>query len=90
MYRKEQAINIPGATVDEGLPASTGGFNPWSGKTPNAMEQLSPCASTTEPVARAQGLQLWKPKHPEPVLCNERNDHEKPTLPQRGAPLAAT
>ena len=25
------------------------GFNPWSGKTPHAMEQLSPCATTTEP-----------------------------------------
>ena len=26
------------------------GFKPWSGKTPCAMEQLSPCATTTEPV----------------------------------------
>ena len=25
------------------------GFNPWSGKIPHAMEQLSPCATTTEP-----------------------------------------
>ena len=24
-------------------------FDPWSGKIPRAMEQLSPCATTTEP-----------------------------------------
>ena len=26
------------------------GFDPWSRKIPHAMEQLSPCATTTEPV----------------------------------------
>ena len=26
------------------------GFDPWFGKIPHAMEQLSPCATTTEPV----------------------------------------
>ena len=26
------------------------GFEPWSGKIPHAAEQLSPCATTTEPV----------------------------------------
>ena len=25
-------------------------FDPWSGKIPHAMEQLSPCTTTTEPV----------------------------------------
>ena len=25
------------------------GFEPWSGKIPHAAEQLSPCATTTEP-----------------------------------------
>ena len=25
------------------------GFEPWSGKIPHATEQLSPCATTTEP-----------------------------------------
>ena len=24
-------------------------FNPWSGKIPHTMEELSPCATTTEP-----------------------------------------
>ena len=26
------------------------GFEPWSGKIPHAAEQLSPCATTSEPV----------------------------------------
>ena len=26
------------------------GFEPWSGKIPHAVEQLTPCATTTEPV----------------------------------------
>ena len=28
------------------------GFDPWSGKTPHATEQLSPCPTTTGPVGR--------------------------------------
>ena len=34
------------------LPANVGdtGFDPWSGKIPHAVEQLSPCTTTTEPV----------------------------------------
>ena len=31
------------------------GFEPWSGKIPHAVEQLSPCATTTEPA-------LWSPR----------------------------
>ena len=27
------------------------GFDPWSGKIPHAVEQLSPCATTTEPAS---------------------------------------
>ena len=26
-------------------------FSPWSGKTPHAVEQLRPCAATTEPAS---------------------------------------
>ena len=29
------------------------GFNPGSGKIPHAMEQLSPCATTVEPVLQS-------------------------------------
>ena len=31
------------------LPLQGTRFNPWSGKIPHAVEQLSPCATTTEP-----------------------------------------
>ena len=31
------------------LPMQGHGFEPWSGKIPHAAEQLSPCATTTEP-----------------------------------------
>ena len=32
------------------LPMQGHGFEPWSGKISHAAEQLSPCATTTEPV----------------------------------------
>ena len=43
---------FPGGTVVRSLPANARGhgFEPWSGKILHAMEQLSPCATTTEPV----------------------------------------
>ena len=31
------------------LPMQRTRFEPWSGKIPRAVEQLSPCATTTEP-----------------------------------------
>ena len=34
------------------LPMQGHGFEPWSGKIPHAAEQLSPCATTTEPACR--------------------------------------
>ena len=63
------------------------GFEPWPGKIPHAAEQLSPCATTTEPVlyspcattTEARAPQLLKPAHLEPALCNERSHrNEKP------------
>ena len=43
------------------------GFKPWSRKIPHAVEQLSPCATTTEPTCL------------EPVLRNTRSHrNEKP------------
>jgi len=41
--------------LNEGLPwwysgCRGNGFNPWSRKIPHAMEQLSMCATTNEPV----------------------------------------
>ena len=42
---------FPGGAVVENPPANAGvhGFESWSGKIPHAAEQLSPCATTTEP-----------------------------------------
>ena len=37
------------------LPTQGHGFDPWSGKTTQAVEQLSPCTAAPEPVL--QGLQ---------------------------------
>ena len=37
------------------------GFEPWSRKIPHVVEQLNPCATTTEPACL------------EPMLCNKRS-----------------
>ena len=44
-------MGFPGGAVVKNPPANAGdiGFEPWSGKIPHAAEQLSPCATTTEP-----------------------------------------
>ena len=56
------------------------GFEPWSGKIPHAVEQLSPCATTTEPACL------------EPVLRNKRGcDSERPArCDEEWPPLVAT
>ena len=44
--------DFPGGTVVKNPPANQcrgHGFEPWSGKIPHATEQLTPCATTTEP-----------------------------------------
>ena len=66
----------------ENLPAKAGdmGSSPGLGRFPHAVEQLSPCATTTEP-ARL-----------EPVLRNKRG-HDSERLAHRDEewlPLAAT
>ena len=48
---KIEMRDFSGGAVVKNPPANAGdGFNPWSGKIPHAAEQLSPCATTTEPV----------------------------------------
>ena len=44
--------DFPGGAVVKNLSDNAGdtGLEPWSGKIPHAVEQLSPCAATTEPV----------------------------------------
>ena len=53
------------------------GFNPWSRKIPHAAGQLSPCATTTDPVcSRARVLQQEKPPQGEAcVLQLESSPH---------------
>ena len=43
--------DFPGGAVVKSPPANAGdtGFDPWSRKIPHAVEQLRPCATTTEP-----------------------------------------
>ena len=42
---------FPGGAVVKNLPANAGdtGSSPGAGRIPHAAEQLSPCATTTEP-----------------------------------------
>ena len=49
--KKKFFKGFPGGSEIKNLPAGDKGhqFNPWSGKTPHAMEQLSLCATATEP-----------------------------------------
>ena len=65
------------------LPMQGHMFEPWSWKIPHAAEQLSPCATTTEPVHhtyRGCAPQLPKPVCLEPMLRNKRSHrNEKPT-----------
>ena len=86
----------PGGAVVKSLPANAGdtGSSPGLAKIPHAVEQLSPCATTTKPALYslqatttepashnywARVPQLLKPVHLEPVLCNKRSYcNEKP------------
>ena len=41
--------DFPDGPMAENLPANAGDrFNPWSGKIPHALGQLSPCTTTIE------------------------------------------
>ena len=58
------------------------GFDLWSGKIPHAMEQLSPWATTTEPVLRRPGATTTKP-----VCCRCRSLRALAPASQRKKPL---
>ena len=49
---KSTALDFPDSTADKNLLANVldSWFDLWSGKIPPVMEQLSPRATTTEPV----------------------------------------
>ena len=64
--------DFPGSTEVKNPPASAG-FEPWSGKIPHAAEQLSPCATTTEP-----GLQSPRATTTEASAPTAHAPQEKP------------
>ena len=52
--KQSQKITVwdsPGGPGVKNPPARGHGFNPRSGKIPHAVEQLSPCATATEPAS---------------------------------------
>ena len=46
------------------------GFNPWSGKIPHAVEQLSLCKTTTEPILQSPGAAASEAL--EPRVCAQQ------------------
>ena len=62
-------------------------FDPWLGKIPRAIEQLSPCATTTTKPTP----QLLKPRYLEPMLRRRSHCKEKPMHHhEEQPPLTAT
>ena len=45
---KRHGRDFPGGAVVKNPPTNAGDMDSWSGKIPYAVEQLSPCATTTE------------------------------------------
>ena len=46
---KSLQLDFPGGSVVKNLPSNAGDrFNPWSGKIPHAVEQLSPFTATVQ------------------------------------------
>ena len=74
------------------------GFDPWSGKIPHAVEQLSQRITTIEPVLQSPGATItepmcchnWSPCAREPALHNNKNHlKEVHTLQLKSTPLAS-
>ena len=64
---RKQKQGFPGGSAVKDLPASAGdGFNPWSEKIPHALEQLSSCATTVEPVLQSPRTELLSPRAQSP------------------------
>ena len=71
---------FPGGSVIKNLPASAGdmGLILDLGKIPHAEEQLSPCATTIEPVLKSPGEETIEASTLEPVLHKRSHRNEKP------------
>ena len=89
---------FPAGSVAENLPASAGhrGSIPGLGRFPRAMEQRSPCASTTTLEPRSHGCWAHAPQRLKPApqsLCSATRSHcsETPARSSwRAAPPLAT
>ena len=69
------------------LPWWLSGFDPWSEETPQAVEQLSPCTTTTEPVLCSLGATTPEALTSEdPRSTGESLQREACASPQRAAP----
>ena len=72
------------------------GFNPWSGKTPLATEQLSPCAATADPhaattealAARSPGSAVRSPCDEKPTFRSTAQPRQPGKAACRGEALA--
>ena len=85
---KKKLIGLPWLSGEEtACQRRRHGFDPWSGKTAQAAEQLSPCATVAEPALQSLGAATT-----EPACCNSRS----PWAPEatlccgRRNPLTAT
>ena len=78
--------NSPDNAGDTGSIPDLGEREHVSEKIPHALEQLSPCATTTESVEpkihnySAHALQLLKSEHLEPVLRDKRSCHNEKSM----------
>lgn len=63
--QKEQGF--PGGPVTGGLPSKARGcgLDPWSGKVPHDMQQLGPCATTTELALQSPGAAITEARKPQ-------------------------
>ena len=68
-------MGFPGSPVVKSLPCNAGdtSFNPWFGKIPHAVEQLSPWATRTEPMLWSLGAATAGPVCLELVPHNKRS-----------------
>ena len=66
-------MDVPDGRVDGHVPANAGDTSLIAGKIPDAAEQLSPCATTLEPVLWTIRAITAEAHVLEPVLCNKRS-----------------
>ena len=76
-YKWISSLDFPGGPLIENLPANAGsmGSDPWSGRIPCAVRQISPSTA----IAESMCCKYWTLLALEPMLCNKRSPcREKP------------